>query len=399
MIRGYSSKARCSWILLVAALGAGVSPAHALVIPIAELLNTSVPANGVLRFSMREGVTLRVIAADGSEVSGSFIATGVWRPDEPFALGTYTADLNWVEHPSWTRDGTFEVTPALDLDAEFVRVVVEPRVDADGERILEQECCLEGQSRSPEPCDGACPPLCVPTIYGSKQVVSVTTQVPAHVETQFEAREVPTMIEAGEFSTGYWDVVGSPDELCGVVQVFRWIDESTQTVRRCVANPKPALPPLQSPIEGFGNGSDCTIPPAGYEPLWCEERAYLCLEWLLTPEGAQNEETARACEHYGDVCLGGETDAGSDVFPGSGETAEDVDGVEPPTGEGGMAPMVDVNADGRGGEPELRGIESAKGCAVGPLSGGPRRAPALVTLLTVCGFVSRIGRSRRDRAR
>lgn len=341
------------------------NPAHALVIPLAELMNTSVPANGVLRFSIQDGITVRILAADGTEVPGSFVAPGVWRPDEPFELGTYTADVTWEEAPNWARDATFEVTPAVDPSSELVDVVVTPRVDADGSRVIEQECCLAGETRPPEPCSGVCPPLCVGTVYEAKLVVTVSgSPINDAIAWQVEVREVGTTVE-GEFTLGYWDVTGTPDALCGIVEVFSWLDGSTTAVGTCVDNPKPELEPVEFPVEGFGTTSECTIPPPGYEILWCDERRYLCEEWLLTPEGEQHEDTVRACEHYAEVC-GPDGDVKPPDTPPISSSGVDTTSANstvdpstiPPEGSG------ETTSDGNDGEPRLRGIQSSKGCSV-----------------------------------
>lgn len=335
------------------------APARALRVPLAELHNSSVPANGVLRFSVPEGATVRILFADGSEVPGSFVAPSVWRPDEPFVLGTYTADITWDEHPSWARDATFEVTEAIDPAAELVHVVVTSRVDADGDRVVDEMCCLDGQAQRSEPCDGACQPLssplCVATVYEAKHVVLVHAEPQGvEMEWQLETREVATMGE-GEFTLGYWDVAGSPENLCGVVEVFSWLDESTTTVQNCVSNPKPELTPIAEPVAGFGVTPACTIPPPGYEELWCQERHYLCTVWLLTPEGSQNPDTLRACEHYGRTCEGSE----DPTTPGGESTDDSALTSERGATEGSMS-----DETGDDGEPRLRGVESSKGCAM-----------------------------------
>lgn len=375
-------------LVTAAALCGGLfisAPAGAIVIPLAQLYSTSVPANGVLRFSITEGVTVRILAADGSEVPGSFIAEGVWRPHAPFTEGTYTADVTWEQSPAWARDATFEVTPAVGAASELVHVQVTSRTDADGDRVIIEECCLAGVARPPYPCDGVCPPLCVPTKYEAKQTVSVVALLANDtLDWQIDTRDAPTEAE-GEFTKGFWDVEGEPEQLCGVIEVFSWIDESTTTLRSCIPNPKPALVPFEEPVTGFGTTSECTIPPAGFEPLWCEERAYICTDWRYTTEGSMNDEVLRACEHYDQVCdierpaAPATTDSTAIAAPSAENTSEASVSPGVSHSEQGDEPGLDRND----GEPQLRSIEPREGCAVTQAS--PERG-TLSALLGIVGW-------------
>lgn len=368
-------------LVLAGVCGLG-KPANALGIPTARLLNTQVPANGVLRFTVREGVTVRILAADGSEVPGQFVADGVWRPDEPFTVDTYTADLSWEEHPTWVKDATFEVTPAIDPSSLLASVTIESRVDADPASVLEQVCCLAGVTQPAEPCDGACPPLCVPTVWAAKQTVSVYVQpASAVLDYQLEVRELATT-GAGEFTLGYWDVDGAPEDLCGVAEVFSWLDESATTIRTCISNPKPALTPIEEPVLGFNLTPECTIPPVGYEALWCKERHNTCEEPLSTFEGDQLAYVISLCEHYGEVCQG----SGAVDAPGVVSTEAPQSGA----GAGGEVTSSDDSPDdltahqSDDGAPMLRSVESPRGgCA---MVAAPRTRLGAQSLLAVMGL-------------
>jgi hypothetical protein len=365
-IRGVSRSARFKrGTSVLALLGAWCfsAPAGALVIPVVTLYNTSVPANGVLRFTETDGLTVQIFAADGSEVPGNFIAPGVWRPDEPFTVGTYTADITWETKPDWVRDATFEVTPAV-ASADLISMAVTSRVDPDGERVLEQVCCQAGESQPPEGCDGACPPLCVPVLYETKHVVLVNYEVAnAALDWQVQVAEVMTDVP-GEFTLGYWEVEGSPAQLCGTAEVFSWLDDSTTIVKECIPNPQPMLAPRREPVTGFGNASDCTVPPLGYETLWCGEREYFCREWLLTPEAAGNQEAALACQRYDDVCQRTEEDVTSAA--GSAPTGGVDDGAtETP------APGETDDDTNEHSEPRLRSVDSADGCSIAGAASQP----------------------------
>lgn len=379
-------------------------PADARRIPVARLVNTQVPANGVLRFSAYEGVTVRVLAPDGSEVPGQFLADGVWRPDVPFTVGTYMTDLTWETNAGVARDEAFEVVPAIDPASVLVSVMIESRVDADFEQVLEQVCCLAGVTQPAEPCDGACPPLCVPTLWAAKQTASVYGQPASSVlEGQIEIRETdPT--EAGVFTLGYWEVEGAPDELCGVVEVFSWLDESTKTISTCIPNPKPELKPIEEPVTGFNVTPECTIPPVGYEALWCDERQYTCEESLPTLVGEQLTYVQQSCEHYAEVCQRSVEGDGPDAVPSNAVPSD-----APPTnaGAGVEATSSDDSSDELeaqqtndardDGEPMLRSIEASKGgCTT---AAATRSRGGTLVLVAGAGLAAALVRRRSGRTR
>jgi hypothetical protein len=72
--------------------------------PLGLLTKTAVPANGVLKFPTNEGLSVRVIAADVTEVEGSLVTPGIWRPTAAFAVGQYTADVEYSINPERAED-------------------------------------------------------------------------------------------------------------------------------------------------------------------------------------------------------------------------------------------------------------------------------------------------------
>lgn len=334
----------------------------------AQLYNTSVPANGVLRFTSLDDLTVVVLAADGSPVPGSFVAPGVWRPDEPFTLGTHTADLSLEANPVWpVQDAVFEVTAPIENGAEVVDLALTSLAEPDSERSLESVCCLA--AAAPEPV------LCVSTAYEARQVVVVTASTSEAMEWQLEISPVTTTQE-GEFTRGHWPVTGSPAELCGVVEVFSWLDESTQLVRNCIANPEPKLGRIEQPVSGFGTTYDCTIPPAGHETLWCEERRYLCEP---APGGAHTE-AALACEHYPRVCNGA-------------AAVVQADSREQPAAQATNAgPASELNDEGdEDSEPGSQSADAMNGCAFhnSPVHATTARQSILMAFGLACAAIFR----------
>jgi hypothetical protein len=101
-----------------------------------------IPANGILRFTHEEAMTVRIVATDGAEVTGRFVAPGIWRPDEPFELGQYLADVSFPPSPERAEDTEFEVVAALEPSLAFLEIQVTPTVEAGA--VLTQACCEAG---------------------------------------------------------------------------------------------------------------------------------------------------------------------------------------------------------------------------------------------------------------
>lgn len=266
------------------------------------LNNRPVPANGVLTFSREPNMTVRIVASDGTEVSGEFVREGIWRPGEPFEIGTYTADVSLEEHPEWTNDRTFEVIAALSLPPDFVQIRVTPRVDAS--EVLEWACCKEGAALiNNAPCSGDCTPLCVPLAYAAEQKVEVAygMDMGDPLASQVQVR-APAQTDSGQFPAGEWEITNEPSELCGVAEVFSWLDETTTTVSHCIPNPKPDLHPIRETVSSFGHITECTVPPPEYEAQWCLAQAYTCEKEVLTVPEADYRSITAACEQYYDLC-------------------------------------------------------------------------------------------------
>lgn len=144
---------------------------------------------------------------------------------------------------------------------------------------------------------------CIPLAYAAEQKVEVAYGVDhAHLLSWQVEVSAPRETEDGEFRSGVWPVAGEPDELCGVAEVFSWLDETTSRVRYCVPNPKPELDPIRETVSSFGHITECTIPPTEYEEQWCFSQAYTCEQDVLTLPEVEKEDVAAACEHYRDVC-------------------------------------------------------------------------------------------------
>src|SRR5690606_11080930 len=266
------------------------------------LNNKPVPANGVLTFSNEPKMTVRIVAADGAEVSGKFVRNGFWRPDEPFEVGTYTADVSFEEHPEWTKDRTFEVIPALSLPPEFVQIRVTPRVEATD--VLEWACCKEGADLvNNEPCSADCTPLCVPLAYAAEQKVEVTygMDLGDPLASQVQVR-FPAQTDSGQFPAGEWEIINEPSELCGVAEVFSWLDETTTTISHCTPYRKPDLRPIRETVSSFGHITECTAPPPDYMAQWCLAQAYTCEKEILTLPEVDYLSIVAACEQYYDLC-------------------------------------------------------------------------------------------------
>lgn len=290
-------------VMIVAGTMHVAAEAQAVVlVPLRLSNNKPVPANGVLTFSYHPDMTVRVVASDGTEIPGRFVREGIWRPDEPFGVGTYTADVSFEALPSLAEDRTFEVVEARALPRDFVHVRVTPRVDA--AEVLEVACCEAGAAFvSGEPCSADCAPRCIPLAYAAEQKVEVAYGIDHdHLLSWQVEVSAPRETEDGEFRSGVWPVAGEPDELCGVAEVFSWLDETTSRVRYCVPNPKPELDPIRETVSSFGHITECTIPPTEYEEQWCFSQAYTCEQDVLTLPEVEKEDVAAACEHYRDVC-------------------------------------------------------------------------------------------------
>jgi hypothetical protein len=280
-----------------------------ILLPLGLLTRGPVPANGVLRFPL--GVTVRILAADGTEVPGSFIADGVWRPNVPFGLGTHVADVSYEAMPTRAEDRMFEVISAVEFDEDFIQVRVVSRVVAAD--VIEQVCCAAGNATA-EPCSESCEPLCIPLAYSSQQTVDVYGSFDAEsVLAQQIVLLIPNPPQSeGYFIEGSWPVTGSPDELCGVYEVFSWLDDTRYTITRCIVNPKPELDPIRELPNTFGHISECTAPPEGYVEPWCLAQAYTCEVELLSLPQERYQMLLAACDQYYALC-----DRTAPVFPSS----------------------------------------------------------------------------------
>lgn len=120
--------------------------------------------------------------------------------------------------------------------------------------------------------------------------------------------------------------------------------------------------------------TSCTIPPSGYEELWCESNAD-CIEIWRTPENVDSN----ACQTYFDMCPDAmRPDAGASGAGGSGGTGEG--------GEGGADPdagVVDPGAAGAGDEGH-DDIGGSSGCSITRASSAPQLSalsPAMLIAL------------------
>lgn len=296
-----------SWRLIAAFALVGTMciarEARAVVILPLELVNNQpVPANGVLTFRYDPDMTVRVVASDGTEIPGRFVRDGIWRPEEPFEVGTYIADVSFEKLPDRAEDRAFEVIEALSLPQEFVGIRLTPRVDAT--EVLEQVCCKEGSALVfGQPCSTDCAPLCLPLAYAVEQKIEVEYGVDRDdpLVWQVDVRS-PARTYSGVFPAGIWEVTGDPAELCGVAEVFSWLDETTTVVSHCIPNPKPDLKPVRETLRSFGYITECTIPPTEYEEEWCLYQAYTCEKEILTLPEPDGSRVTEACEHYYEVC-------------------------------------------------------------------------------------------------
>jgi hypothetical protein len=382
----------CGLLSAVSAQFAVVTPAFARVILRLGLVNTEpVPANGVLKFTYDPRMTVRILAADGSEVLGSFVADGIWRPTEPFEIGTYTADVEYEPAPNLADDRSFEVIAAVDELPELLRVsIVSQVVVAD---VLEKVCCAAGAAGvSTQPCESDCKPLCVPVTYAVKQTVQVVYYGDWENPLIDQARiQVPTTLSAGQFAEGGWDVTDdlgadAPAELCGVGEVFSWLDETTTTVTHCIPNPKPELTPVRDAVTSFGHITECTEPPDGYRAQWCQAHAYTCEHEVLTLTAAESELVSQACAAYYDLC------------DREDPTAPDVDTS---SADAGSAAADDTEGEGDHADVEQRGVgESSSGCSVqrSPVAARAStqsRCAGFAVLLALAGASVSIRRRRR----
>lgn len=290
-------------VVALLAMMQGASDARATAVQWIGLRNnTPVPANGVLTFSYEPEMTVRVVSADGNEVPGRFVRDGIWRPDEPFEVGTYMAQVSVEKLPERAEDRPFEVIEALSLPADFVQVRVTPGVEA--AEVLEQVCCQEGAAFVyGESCSANCTPLCRGLVYAAALRVEVQYGVDRAdpLGWQVEVRS-PKQTETGQFPAGKWDVVADTDEICGVAEVFSWLDETTALTRHCVAHPKPDLRPIRETVDSFGDITECTVPPAGYEQPWCFHQAYTCEKGLFDEPETERESIVAACKQYYELC-------------------------------------------------------------------------------------------------
>lgn len=289
------------WLAAIAVSGACGAASADLALPLGLITRTAVPANGVLRFPSE--LTVRIIAPDGEEVPGRFVDEGVWRPDEPFQEGLHKADVSYELKPERAEDRSFEVVPALTLPADFVDIMVSTQVDTSA--VLEEACCEGGAARTAEgvPCSSECAPLCVPLSYSVQQTVQVSTDMDWQnpLAWQVEVRRAADL-EANHFGEGYWELKGNPDKLCGAVDVFSWLDDTTIRAVQCIDNPKPSLAPIRESPSSFGHITECTAPPAGLESNWCLAQAYTCETELLTGDEDSYEALSDACSHYYTTC-------------------------------------------------------------------------------------------------
>lgn len=296
------------------------------------LNNKPVPANGVLTFSNEPKMTVRIVAADGAEVSGKFVRNGFWRPDEPFEVGTYTADVSFEEHPEWTSDRTFEVIAALSLPPDFVQIRVTPRVDA--AEVLEWACCKEGAALvNTAPCAADCTPLCVPLAYAAAQKVEVSygMDLGDPLASQVQVRS-PAQTDSGQFPAGEWEITSEPSELCGVAEVFSWLDETTTMVSHCIPYRKPDLRPIRETVSSFGHITECTVPPPEYKAQWCLAQAYTCEKEVLTLPEVDYRSITAACEQYYELC---EKRAPGSPFSSADSTTTEPEDATTATGSGG----------------------------------------------------------------
>jgi hypothetical protein len=251
-------------VLLMARLAAGD-----VVRPLGLLTDSLVPANGVLQFSTDDGLSIRVISSDGTEVEGSLVRPGVWRPSTPFAVGQYTADVDYEANPERAEDKDFEVVPAVEFDPGVVQVSVSTTVASTN--VAEEACCEMGAARvDGVVCENECKPLCVPAAFDVQQVVDVYVDRDwDHVLAWQIELTNPTETQPGYYGMGSWPVEGEPDELCGMTVVFNWLNEETIEETKCIRNPKPELDPIRESPTSFGDITECTIPPIGFELEWC----------------------------------------------------------------------------------------------------------------------------------
>jgi hypothetical protein len=265
------------------------------------LTSSPVLANGVLQFRTEEGVTLRVLATDGSEVVGDFVEPGIWRPHEPFAVGNYVADLTYEEQPERVMDRAFEVIESQAPNFDFIAIQVTPSVRAGS--IAETACCKEGEAKvGGVPCSERCEPLCVTVAYAAEQFVEVYyARDSADPQADQTVLSPLDALAPGHFNEGNWAVDGEPNELCGALEVFSWLDLSTHVLSACIANPKPELGVIDaSPV--FGAVAECTIPPEGFEQPWCSAHAYACEVEVLGSDMTAQEQLLAACAHYYVAC-------------------------------------------------------------------------------------------------
>lgn len=270
--------------------------------PFSLLTRNAVPANGVLRFPVLEGTSVRIVAEDGVEVPGGFVAPGFWRPDAPFELGRYTADVSIEPNPAFSEDREFEVIAAMEPSLEFLEVQVASSVQAGD--VLTSACCGGGAAEVGfQPCTSNCKPLCVPLTYEATQVFTVTyvadSENPLAEQTSLR---MPASLEPGQYVQGVWTVEGAPTKLCGVAEVFSWLDDSVTLAQACIENPKPDLSPIAEAVTSFGGIAECTLPPPGYETQWCAAQAYSCLTEITTLSGDAAVARATACMDYYDLC-------------------------------------------------------------------------------------------------
>ena len=352
-----------AWLAAIALLGSWGSASADVVRPLGLITRTAVPANGVLRFPSE--LTVRIIAPDGEEVPGRFVRDGVWRPDEPFREGLHMADVSYELKPERAEDRPFEVVPALTLPADFVHIMVSTQVDTSA--VLEEACCEAGAARTADgvPCSRECAPLCVPLSYSAKQTVQVYTDMDWEnpLAWQVEVRRADDL-ETNQFAEGYWDLEGNPDELCGAVDVFSWLDDTTTRAVQCIDNPEPSLAPIRETPSSFGHITECTEPPADLEPNWCLAQAYTCETELLMGDEDSYEALSEACSQYYITC---------DRSPPESPFATPSAGAQG-TGEEGHD------------DQELRGVEgSNKGCRFAISAASDRSWP---TGLAPCGFAA-----------
>lgn len=356
-----------------------------------------VPANGVLTFSYVDGMMVRVLAADGSEVPGSFIEDGIWRPDEPFTEGSYTVDVEVEPATARAQDGSFEVVAAVDELPELLRVSVTTQVAVAG--VLQEVCCGSGEAQvGGAPCVNDCKPLCVPSSYAVKQTVQVAYNIDWENPLVEQAQiDVPAALSPGQFAEGVWDVVPDadgnvPEQLCGVGEVFSWLDETTTTVSRCITNPEPNVDPIHDAVSSFGHITECTTPPEGYDAPWCQAQAYTCEDEVLQLTGAEAERLTAACAKYYTLCdrpnPAPPLPQGSlDASPGGNATSTSDEAAASDEGQAGA---------------RQRGVTTrSSGCAVGqsavgggPGNLGPRHRLGVILLLAAGVAVRRRGTHR-----